>query len=99
MNGFAVNKETGGWVPVDSKDDVPEGFVFSKTQPEQCSDRNVDIERKRLLAYADPITGSDRYLKEAASERAAGNEEAAVAAESKHLQRKEEIRKELPWLS
>lgn len=99
MTGFAVSKETGGWVPVGSKDDVPEGFVFSKVQPVQCSDRNEDIERKRLLAYADPVTGSDRYLKEAASERAAGDEAAAVAAEVKHLARKDEIRKELPWLS
>jgi len=99
ISGWAVSKETGGWVPVDCKKDVPLGFTWSATQPVACTDRNVDIERKWLLAYPDPLTGSDRYLKEAASERAAGDEAAAVAAELKHLARKEEIRKEFPWLS
>ncbi|MFL6873878.1 hypothetical protein ACJ6YJ_03625 [Pseudomonas marginalis] len=99
MKGFAVNKETGGWVPVENKKDVPEGFVFSEVQPGQCSERNEDIDRKRRLAYADPVTGSDRYLAEAMSERAAGNEDAALAAEAALTARKEEIRKELPWLN
>ncbi|OIN44500.1 hypothetical protein [Pseudomonas costantinii] len=99
MKGFAVSKETGGWVPVDSEDDVPEGFVFSKAQPDKCSDRNEDIERKRKLAYADPVTGSDRYLAEAMSKRVSGDEDAAKAAEAAHVVRKEQIRKELPWLT
>lgn len=99
MSGYAINKETGGWVTVDSKADVPEGFVFCKKEPRQCSDRNDDIDRKRKLAFADPITGSDRYLAEAMSERAAGNEGAALAAEAALIARKEEIRKEFPWLS
>lgn len=56
-----------------------------------------DVQRQRLMAYADPIYGSDRYKSEAYAERLAGNEEAAVEAERNLLIRREEIRKENPW--
>lgn len=58
---------------------------------------DVDIDRARLIAYADPITGSDRFKLEADAERLSGNEEAAKAAEQKWLARRAEIAAELPW--
>jgi hypothetical protein len=58
---------------------------------------DADIDRARLIAYADPITGSDRFKIEAGAERLSGNERAAVAAEEKWLARRAEIAAELPW--
>lgn len=55
------------------------------------------IEAMRLGAYADPITGSDRFLTEAAAERLNGNEEKAKEAEAKCLSRRAEIAAEHPW--
>lgn len=54
---------------------------------------NVD----RLIAYAHPITGCDRFKAEADAERLAGNEEAALLAEQKLLERREQIKAENPW--
>lgn len=59
---------------------------------------DADIERARLIAYSDPITGSDRFKLEADAERLSGNEEAAKAAEQKWLVRRKEIAAELPWV-
>ena len=56
-----------------------------------------DVDAARLRAYADPVTGSDRYKSEADAERLQGNEEAAKLAEQKLLKRREEIRNENPW--
>lgn len=56
-----------------------------------------EIEELRLRSYADPITGSDRFKAEADAERLAGNEEAALAAEQKLLDRREQIKAENPW--
>jgi len=58
---------------------------------------NVEIDRARLIAYADPITGSDRFKLEADAERLSGNEEAAKAVEEKWLARRAEIAQKLPW--
>jgi hypothetical protein len=57
----------------------------------------AEIEKLRLLAYADPITGSDRYRAEAEAERLSGNDDKAKEAESKWLARREEITQEFPW--
>ena len=59
-------------------------------------DRNY-VEAARLLAYAHPVTGCDRYKAEADAEHLAGNENAAKAAEDKLLSRREQIKKENPW--
>lgn len=58
-----------------------------------------DVEIKRLRAYADPITGCDRFKAEAYAERLSGNEEAAAIAEQKLLARREQIKAENPWPS
>ena len=56
-----------------------------------------DVEIKRLRAYADPVTGSDRYRAEAEAERLQGNEDKAAEAEQKMLSRRAQIATENPW--
>jgi len=56
-----------------------------------------EIEAQRLRAYADPITGSDRYFAEAQRESLLGNAEAAEAAKALGLARFAEIQAEYPW--
>ena len=55
------------------------------------------VEAQRLRAYADPITGSDRYFAEAQRESLLGNAEAAEAAKALGLSRFAEIQAEYPW--
>lgn len=57
------------------------------------------IEAARLRAYADPLTGSDRYFAEAQRESLLGNAEAAEAAKALGLARFAEIQAENPWPS
>lgn len=56
-----------------------------------------DVEVSRLVAYADPVTGSDRFQIEAGAERLCGNEDKAKLAEQKWLARRAEIAAQLPW--
>ncbi|MDH0098246.1 phage tail protein [Pseudomonas sp. GD04158] len=56
-----------------------------------------DIESARLRAYADPITGSDRYFAEAQRESLLGNAVAAEAAKVRGQARFAEIQAEHPW--
>lgn len=55
------------------------------------------VEAARLRAYADPITGSDRYFAEAQRESLLGNVEAADAAKALGMARFAEIQAEYPW--
>ena len=57
----------------------------------------VEVERNRLRAYADPETGCDRFIAEAYAERLNGDEEAAKAAEAKLTVRRNEIKAAHPW--
>lgn len=57
-----------------------------------------DIEALRLRAYADPITGSDRYFAEAARVQAmGGTEEEAEVARAAGATRSAEIQALYPW--
>lgn len=53
-----------------------------------------EIERARLIAYADPITGSDRYFAEAMRE---SNADIAAVAKSRGMSRYAEIQAAYPW--
>lgn len=55
------------------------------------------IEAQRRRAYADPLTGSDRYFAEAQRESLLGNAEAAEAAKALGLARFAEIQADNPW--
>lgn len=103
MSGYAVSYHEGtniirGCYSVDSKSDVPSDWKFVKDYPGEAMELpNNSVENARLLAYADPLKGSDRYVFEAITEREVGNEDAAVIALAKSLERKEQIKKENPW--
>lgn len=56
-----------------------------------------EVEAQRLRAYADPLTGSDRYFAEAQRESLLGNAEAADAAKALGMARFAEIQAEYPW--
>lgn len=56
-----------------------------------------EINEARLRAYANPLTGSDRYIAEAYAERAAGNKEAARLIDLEMIKRREEIKSANPW--
>lgn len=56
------------------------------------------IEEKRLLAYSDPLSGSDRYFAEAVRLRATGAPQEEIdAANAAGVQRYAEIQAEYPW--
>lgn len=56
----------------------------------------AEVEAQRLRAYADPLTGSDRYFAEAAVMDAAG-EPGADDRRALGLARRAEIQAEYPW--
>lgn len=57
-----------------------------------------DIERQRLIAYADPIVGSDRYFSEAARLTAmSATDEDIAAATAAGVARAAEIAAMYPW--
>lgn len=65
--------------------------------PEPVKPTHEQISAARRIAYAHPITGSDRFLTEAAADRLEGNEEGAKKAEANCVARRAEIAAALPW--
>lgn len=55
------------------------------------------VEASRLVAYADPLTGSDRWFAEAQRESLLGNAEAAEVAKVQGMARFAEIQAAHPW--
>lgn len=78
--------QNGGWRHVD----VP-------SVPKTLEEQRQVVDVSRCLAYADPLTGSDRFFAEAQRETVLGNAEAAEAARSAGLARYAEIQAEHPW--
>ena len=56
-----------------------------------------DTDRRRLNAYADPLTGSDRFFAEASRLEAQGFSDLASAARDLGCARYNEIKAKLPW--
>lgn len=75
----------------------PSGLPILIDPPPPPFPPREQIEAARLRAYADPLTGSDRYFAEAQRESLLGNTEAADAAKSLGLARFAEIQAEHPW--
>lgn len=73
--------------------------ILVDATPEIVVVTNAEVEAARLKAYADPLTGSDRFFSEALRESALGNAEAAQAAREAGLARYAAIQAELPWPS
>jgi hypothetical protein len=70
-------------------------FLIDPAPPPPAS--REQVEARRLRAYADPLTGSDRYFAEAQRESLLGNAEAAEAAKALGLARFAEIQADNPW--
>ncbi|MGB5830127.1 MAG: hypothetical protein WBH22_27235 [Pseudomonas mandelii] len=76
------------------------GETYSENQPEIKPPPEPDIESLRLIAYADPVYGCDRYLAEAASLLASGADPASadvIALQAKALEVKASIRTRFPY--
>lgn len=56
-----------------------------------------EVDRRRLIAYADPSTGSDRFFAEANRLEAQGMPVEAAAARAAGVTRYEEIKAKHPW--
>jgi hypothetical protein len=74
-----------------------EGLPILVDPPPPAALTRDQIEGQRLRAYADPLTGSDRYFAEAQRETLLGNAEAADAAKARGMARFAEIQAEFPW--
>lgn len=89
--------------PPETKNDERARMVGGKwsvekiVNPEPVKPTLEQVSAARRIAYANPISGSDRFLTEAAAERLSGNEAAAKSAEVKCLARREEIAAQYPW--
>ena len=57
----------------------------------------AEVEVARLVAYANPVTGSDRFGAEAVAARLSGDNARADAAEAALLARRKEIAAQNPW--
>lgn len=97
--GYAARKDGQGWRAVNGPGDVgPEEFYSEEPIAiVQIPPTRQEAEVARLRAYADPLTGSDRYFAEAQRESLMGNEEAAEAAKALGMARFAEIQAENPW--
>lgn len=69
-------------------------FMPAEDTPSELT--REQVEALRLAAYADPVTGSDRYFAEAARMTAMG-EAGADAVIAAGVARYEEIQAEYPW--
>lgn len=100
MTGYAIREDGLGWRAIDSSDDVSDGEYFSTSAPPSPAHviSRRDIEEQRLRAYADPITGSDRYFAEASRMKAMGGSAADIdAATEAGIARAAEIAAMYPW--
>ena len=71
--------------------------VARHLSPTVAAPTRAMVEAERLRAYADPLTGSDRYFAEAQRESLLGNAENAEMAKRLGLERFAEIQAEYPW--
>lgn len=95
---YAIKDDLSAAVAVADEKDVPKGWYYADSLAElDFPDTRQDVERRRLLAYADPISGSDRFMVEYQAEMLAGNDLAAAEAKAKWLARREQIATENPY--
>lgn len=96
---YAVRSDQKGFRSVNGPDDCAADEFFSIEAPELVTapPSRDEIEAQRLRAYADPLTGSDRYFAEAQREGLLGNDEAADSAKALGMARFAEIQSQYPW--
>lgn len=66
------------------------------TKPDDLDERKVQIQKQRQVAYADPLTGSDRLFAEAYRMSVMG-ELGTDQVKADAIARFSEIQQELPW--
>lgn len=100
MTGFAVKNDHSGWRAIDDVSDInhDEYFSVNPVAPVEPKKSRDEIELMRLTAYADPVTGSDRYFSEASRLTAMGGSSADIsAAMALGVSRAAEIAAMYPW--
>lgn len=80
----------------DDKTSMTPDEVYAHENPAPIPLTVEQVEALRLTAYADPVTGSDRYFAEAARMNAMG-EAGADAVTAAGVARYEAIQSEYPW--
>lgn len=74
------------------------GFPFLAEPPSPAPLTRTEIEALRLKAYADPVSGSDRYFSQVARLQAMAGAAADIeAARTAGTERYEAIRAQYPW--
>lgn len=95
---YAIKDDFSAAMAVSSEKDVPRGWHFSETlDPSSFTESRSDVENRRRIAYADPISGSDRFMIEYQAELLAGDAAAAESAKVNWLARRAEIAAENPY--
>lgn len=97
---FAVRNDNLGFRRIESKDDVQDGEFYSEIMPSLSGLplAKDEVERKRLYAYADPITGCDRFFSEALRLESSGAPlDDIKAARTAGAARFAEIQEQIPW--
>lgn len=89
-----VNETDGVWIILD------DGSIVKRPHTPEVQISNLEIENKRLIAYSDPIHGSDRYFCELLSLQAEGysaNSSEVKQVKAKGLAKKLEIKTQYPY--
>jgi len=97
--GFAIKKDMSSFRGADDESWCEVDEFYSENQPE-IKPQEPSTDTLRLIAFADPVHGSDRYLAEAASLIAGGSTPASAevkALYAKSLEVKEAIRAMFPY--
>ncbi|MFQ2097026.1 hypothetical protein [Aeromonas sp. 6P] len=99
MIGYAIRNDLSAWRAVQSRDDVAADEYYSETPVAIKTNQTIDlVESQRLIAYSDPITGSDRYFSEASRLTAmTAPAEDIAAAIAAGITRASEIAAMYPW--
>lgn len=94
---FAVRDDLMGCRAISDKSEIGPGEHYRESIADLVPPvRREDVEAARLKAYADPITGSDRYFSEAMRLEALGAS-GADDARGKGNARHQEIQDANPW--
>lgn len=97
---YAVRKDGLGWRAVTGPDDVTKDEMYSPDLPvsKVTGLTHEQVQHLRLLAYSDPITGSDKFFAEATRVRAMGGTEDDIRLILKAgADRFSEIQEQYPW--
>lgn len=96
--GYAIRNDLKGWRAVASLDEIGADEHFSETPVEILPEplTSEQVKQLRLKAYADPVTGSDRYFAEAARMQAM-SEEGWEIVRAAGVNRFQEIQEQYQW--